>query len=303
MEAGRLGLAVRARSIQWLVPQPRMRERTAIPDAIEEHRDARWRRDVTCQVETVSQAERFVEQVGFAACMTDSRRPGPSLYVAVCGRRDVVMPRNVQKDPEASQTWHLKDEILRRGHVYYAKLSRGKTMFLAPRMVPYFQAIWGVRRSDEPRRFSTNARAVLRVLRREWEMATSDLRDAAGIPDRAALTSAIDELQAAMLVVPSDVLYRPKFTYIWTLGVGRFPDQLRRRVPRDVALREIARAFLAGAGLTVRGELARVTGLSRTEAGRGNRALVAEGYATMPGTGVYQLVAPASDASAAPERD
>ena len=272
------------------MPEPRTRVRNLIPDEIEEYRDARWRRDVTCQVETVSQAERFVEQVGFAACMTDSRRPGPSLYVAVCGRRDAVMPRNVQKDPESSQTWHLKDEILRRGHVYYAKLARGKTMFLAPRMVPYFQAIWGVRRSDEPRRFSTNARAVLRVLRREWEMATSDLRTAARIGDRAAVTSAIDELQAAMLVIPSEVLYRPKFTYIWTLGVGRFPDQLRRRVSKEVALREIARAFLSSAGLTVRGELARVTGLSRAEAGRGNRALVAEGFATMIETGVYRLV-------------
>jgi hypothetical protein len=28
--------------------------------------------------------------------LTDSRRPGPSLYVAVCGRRDAHMPRNVQ---------------------------------------------------------------------------------------------------------------------------------------------------------------------------------------------------------------
>ena len=37
-------------------------------------------------------------------------------------------------------------------------------------------------------------------------------------------------------------------------------------------------------------ELARVTGLSRPEAGRGNRALVAEGYAHMLSNGVYQLV-------------
>ena len=35
-----------------------------------------------------------------------------------------------------------------------------------------------------------------------------------------------------MIVVPSEVLYQPKFTYIWTLGVGRFPTQLRRRVNR-----------------------------------------------------------------------
>jgi hypothetical protein len=101
----------------------------------------------------------------------------------------------------------------------------------------------------------------------------------------------VDELQAAMIVVPSEVFYQPKFTYIWTLGVGRFPQALLRRVSRETALREIARCFLAGAGMTIPGEMARVTGLSRPEAGRGNRALVAEGYASMPVPGVYQLVA------------
>src|SRR4051812_14799816 len=221
--------------------------------------------------------------------MTDARRPGPSLYVAVCGRRDAVMPRNVQKDPEASLTWVLKDELVRRGRVYYAKLSRGKTMFLAPRMIPYFHAVWGVRRTEEKRRLSRHARSILRVLRGEWEMGTADLRDESGVKDRKAFTRALDELQAAMIVVPSEVYYQPKFTYIWSLGVGRFAEHLARRVSRNTALREVARCFLAGAGLTVRGELARVAGLSRPAAGRGNRALVAEGYATSAETGVYQL--------------
>ena len=81
-------------------------------------------------------------------------------------------------------------------------------------------------------RLSRNARAVLKVLRKEWEMATSDLRNESGVTDRAAFTRAIDELQAAMIVVPSEVVYLPKFTYLWTLGVGRFPDALRRRVNR-----------------------------------------------------------------------
>jgi hypothetical protein len=92
-----------------------------------------------------------------------------------------------------------------------------------------------------------------------------------------------------MLVVPSQVLYAPRFTYIWSLSIGRFPDELRRRVAREAALREIARCFLAGAAATYPGELARVTGLSRPEAGRGNRALVAEGYATTPSRGRYEL--------------
>lgn len=266
-----------------------MRSRPQVLSEFEEFRDARWCREGTRQIETAFDAERFIEQVGFAACLTDCRRPGPSLYVAVCGRRDAVMPRNVQKDPEASLTWLLKDEIVRRGKVYYAKLARGKTMFIAPRMIPYFHAVWGVRRADEKRRLSRDAQAILRVLRREWEMSTSDLREESGVNDRKAFTRGVDELQAAMIVVPSEVYYQPKFTYIWTLAVGRFPDALRRRVSRDAGVRAIARCFLAGAGMTIPGELARVTGLSRPEAGRGNRALVAEGYATMPASGVYHL--------------
>lgn len=265
--------------------------RIQISAEAEESRDTRWQRESTRQVETPFDAERFIERVGFAACMTDARRPGPSLYVAVCGRRDAVMPRNVQKDPEASHTWHLKDELVRRGKVYYGKLAGARAMFIAPRMIPYFHALWGLRRAEESRRLGRPARAILRVLRHEWEMATSDLRDDAGIKDRKTFTRALDELQAAMLVLPSEVYYQPKFTYIWTLAVGRFPDQLRKRMPRTVALREIARCFLSSAGMTVPGELARVTGLSRPDAGLGNHALVAEGFATSPARGVYVLSA------------
>jgi hypothetical protein len=266
--------------------------RIELPADIEDFRDERWQREGTRQVETAFDAERFVDRVGFAACLTDSRRPGPSLYVAVCGRRDAVMPRNVQKDPEASQTWLLKDEVIRRGKVYYGKLAGARTLFIAPRLVPSFHAIWGVRRADEARRLSRPAQAILGVLRREWEMATSDLRHDSGVKDRGRFTRALDELQAAMLVVPSAVYYQPKFTYVWALAVGRFPDDLRRRMSRDTALREVARGFLSSAGMTIPGELARVTGLSRSDAGLGNRALVAEGFATTPSRGVYVLRAP-----------
>jgi hypothetical protein len=264
-----------------------VRSRPSLDPEIEDYRDERWRREGARCIETAMEAERFIDQVGFASCLTDSRRPGPSLYVAVCGRRDAVMPRNVQKDPEASLTWVLKDEIVNRGKVYYAKLARGKATFIAPRMIPYFYAIWGIRRSEEQKRLSRPAQAILRVMRREWEMATADLKVDAGIKDRAIFNRAMDELQAAMIVVPSMVIYQPKFTYIWTLGVARFPDALLKRIKRDAALREIARCFIDSAGMTVPGELARVTGLSRPEAGLGNRALVAEGYATTPARGVY----------------
>jgi hypothetical protein len=267
-----------------------MRARPTIAAEFEEYRDERWCREGTRQIENAMAAERFIEQVGFAACLTDSRRPGPSLYTAVCGRRDAVLPRNVQKDPETSLTWELKDEIIERGKVYYAKLARGKTMFLAPRMIPYFRAVWCVPHAAEKRRLSKHARAILKVLRREWEMATLDLRQDSGVKDRAAFNKALDELQAAMIVIPSAAVYLPKFTYIWTLAADRFPDE-PAGPNREIGLREIARCFLSGAGMTIPGELARVTGLSRPDAGLGNRALVAEGYAKMLDRGMYRLSA------------
>lgn len=266
--------------------------RIQISPEAEDHRDIHWQREGTRQVETAFDAERFIERVGFSACLTDARRPGPSLYVAVCGRRDAIMPRNVQKDPEASETWLLKDDIVRRGRVYYGKLTGARTLFIAPRMIRHFHAIWGVRRSEERTRLSRPAQAILRALRREWEMATADLRADSKIADRASFLRGLDELQAAMLVVPSAVYYQPKFTYVWSLAVGRFPDELRRRTSRATAMKEIARCFLSSAAMTVPGELARVTGLSRVDAGLGNRALVAEGYATTPSRGVYVLARP-----------
>ena len=127
-----------------------------------------------------------------------------------------------------------------------------------------------MRRADEKRRLSRHAQAILKVLRKEWEMATSDLREESGVKDRAAFTEALDELQAAMIVVPSAAVYVPNSPTSGSSAVGRFPDALVRRVKRDTAVKEIARCFLAGAGMTIPGELARVTGLSRPEAGRGN---------------------------------
>ncbi len=266
---------------------PAMTSRAALPAPFDEHRDYAWRREPTRQVTSASDAERFIEDVGFAACLSDSRRPGPSLYVAVCGRREATMPRNVQTDPEASRTWVLKDDLVRRGRVYYGKFRGGRTLFVAPRMVPWFHALWGVRRVDERTELSPDSLALLRVLRREWEMSTADLRDESGVHNRAAFGRALDELQARMLVIPSAVYYEPRFTYIYTLAVGRFPDVLRRRPRRSDALREVARCFLESAGMTTRGELARVLGLSRADAGIGNQALVAEGFATRLAPGVY----------------
>src|SRR6185437_14079806 len=231
----------------------------------------------------------FIKDVGFCEALTDSRRPGPSLYVAVCGRRDAHMPRNSHKDPESSLAWTIKDDVMRRGRCFYGKLLRGRSTFIAPRLLPFFNALWGMPRKLEKKMLSADAQVILKIMRREWEMASRDLREESGIRERTRFDKAMTELQRSLKLIPTEVLYEPTFTYIWSIPEARFADQLNENVEREEALKEIARSYLVGAGMTLRGELARVTGLRSPEAGLGNWGLVDEGFADRLAPGVYRL--------------
>jgi hypothetical protein len=260
-----------------------------LPPEIEEYRDRKWRREDALKVDSAEEVESMVEDLGFCLGLTDVRTPLPSVYIAVCGRRDAHMPRNVQKDHEASRACVLKDEVVERGCVYYAKLVKNRSWFLAPRIIPVFNAIWGCSKKAEADELSPNARKVLKVLRKEWEMATADLRAACKFENKSDLTKAIDELQKKMKVVPQEVVYIPKFTYIWTVPEARFPKEMTIKMPRDEAVLELARAFLTLNGMTLLGDLSRAFGFYRWESGLANHRLVNEGFAERLATGVYKL--------------
>ena len=260
-----------------------------LPDEIEQYRDRKWRREDSLKIDSAIEAEAMIEDLGFSLGLTDARTDLPSIYIAVCGRRDAHMPRNVQKDHEASRAWVLKDEIMVRGNVYYAKLIKGKSWFLAPRMIPVFNAIWGCSKKGESGILSKNAQTVLKVLRKEWEMATADLREECGFKDKKDLSNAIDELQKRMKVVPQEALYVPKFTYIWTLAEARFPEQMQIKMKREDAVRELARTYLQACGMTLLGDLSGKFGFYRWESGKANHELVDEGFAERLATGVYKL--------------
>lgn len=260
-----------------------------LSEEIEQFRDEKWRREETRKIEKAAQVEVLVEDLGFCLGLTDSRTNLPSVYIAVCGRREAFAPRNVQKDIEMSLAWTLKDEVMRHGKVYYAKLVKGRSMFVAPRLVPFFNAIWGVSKAQEKEVLSADARKILKVLRKEWEMGTADLRQETKIESRAKLTKALDELQKRMKVVPQEVLYQPKFTYIWTLAEARFPNELAKKISRETAVKEIARAFLQMCGTTAVGELSKAFGFARWESGKANHALVKENFAERLAIGVYRI--------------
>lgn len=260
-----------------------------LPEDVEDYRDRKWRREEDAKVETVADAERLIEELGFCSALTDARKALPSLFIAVCGRRDAFTPRNVQKDYEMDLTWTLKDEVLRRGRVYYGKVTKGQTLFIAPRLIKYFNAVFGVAKSNEDKFFSLNARKTLAVLRKEYEQASADLREETGIKDRKEFNKALDELQNRLKVVPCEVLYQPTFTYIWTLAEIRFPQELKEKVSREEALKEICRAYLNSAGQATSKDLAKNLGITPLEANLGNLLLVEEGFAEQIESGVFRL--------------
>jgi hypothetical protein len=260
-----------------------------IPEEIEKYRDKKWRREEILKVDRVEQLEEMIEDIGFSLTLTDSRTSLPSVYVAVCGRRDVHAPKNVQKDQEMSRAWILKDEAMQRGKVYYSKLVKGRAMFVAPRLIPYFNAIHGVSKSLEKVTLTLDAQTILKTLQEEWESSTSDLKDETGIQDRKRLTKALEELQKALKVIPYEVLYKPKFTYLWTLTEARFMDELKIKVSVEDAIKELAKVFLEMCGMTFRGDLAKAIGVPGKKAGYANHQLVDEGFAERVEDGVYKL--------------
>lgn len=268
-----------------------MRPTLALPDEIERYRDRLWARDPELSITNGFAAERLIDRLGFCSALTDSRSPGPSLSIAVCGRRDAHTPRNIQKDLESSLAWTIKDELLRRGRVYYGKVRGNRAIFIARRLLPHFNTVWGISRKQEHKLLSSTALSILKTLREEWELSTKDLRLASGISDRANFSRALGELQRVFKIISCDVTYQPTFTYIWSLAEARFAQELGSKVDREVALKEIARGYLSGAGMTWRGELARVTGLSKPDAGIGNWALVDDEFAIRLAPGVYRLKA------------
>jgi hypothetical protein len=173
--------------------------------------------------------------------------------------------------------------------LFYGKLLRSHSTLIAPRLLPSFVSLFGIPRRTESKLLSEDAQKILKILRKEWEMATRDLRLESGISERGRFDKAMVQLQKTFKVIPTDVLYEPTFTYIWSIPEARFQDQMKRTVTKDEALKEIAQAYLSGAGMCLRGELARVTGLSQPDAGLGNWALVDDGFAERLWPGIYRL--------------
>ena len=139
-----------------------------LPEEVENFRDKKWRREETLKIETALQVEAMVEDLGFCLGLTDARTNLPSVYIAVCGRRDAYSPKNVQKDYEMSLAWTLKDNNDARKSLLLKALQRSFD-FCRAAFDSIFYAIWAFPESEE--KICQAAQPNFGVLRKngKWE--------------------------------------------------------------------------------------------------------------------------------------
>ena len=112
---------------------------TVAAEWVAAERDRRYRRRPDLRLKTIEDAERFIDDVGFAFLWPIKGIEAPSLFEAVAGRTRKV-PK-AHDDPDLSKSWHWKDQSLGGTRWYYARLLRRRATLIAPRLQATFYAL------------------------------------------------------------------------------------------------------------------------------------------------------------------
>ena len=252
-----------------------LQQRIPSLDDLEQLRDHTFRRLPALRVQGPVRAVRFINDVGMASLFATRGMNLPSLWVAVCGRRDPQFPHHSHHDPEVSLAWNLKDQLPAQGTVFYAKLIRGKPTFVAWDLFPDVYRLFGPHRDYVKQyrdgRLSPAAKTILDALHRKHPQETFELKLATNLArpsQRRVFDAAMAEVQQQLYVAMREARYDP-FTYVWDLVEARFPEAVaaaRTRRPRDAA-RRLAQRYLESVIYATRAQLVSVLGhRSRLEA-------------------------------------
>jgi len=224
---------------------------------IESLRDIRYHRTSELRATTEERALAFVDEVGFCFLFGDAGAEIPTLWGAVAGSRRPV-PSN-HFDADVGRAWNWKDSLPTRGAVYYGKLLRGKPTLVALALLPTFYALtpnYGdvedyVLQYEEGR-LGAEAKNVYEALLNEGALATSRLRQVAGLPgggeNSRRFERALTELQAEMKIVKVGIsdANRWGYAYVYDLFLRRFPNvpEAARRISEEEAMTTLLARYL-----------------------------------------------------------
>ncbi|MHB1319104.1 MAG: AlkZ-related protein, partial [Anaerolineae bacterium] len=177
---------------------------------VERWRDRRFRRTPERRVRDEAEARAFVDEVGLAFLFGERGVEIPTLWGAVSGSKRPV-PHD-HDDPDIGRVWNWKDTLPARKEIYYGKLLRGKPTLVSLALLPAVYALspnYGdpldyIEQYDAGL-LSVEARNVYEVLLNQGALATSSLRQAAGLagtgPVARRFDAALQELQVQLKIV------------------------------------------------------------------------------------------------------
>ncbi len=232
-----------------------------------------YRRTKARRVQTFSEAEQFVRDVGFCFFWPIQGVEMPNLFHAIAGRvRDVPMEHD---DPDISKCWGWKDQALGQKKWYYGKLLCKRATLIALEFSPVFYALSPNFGDDtdylheyEAGLLSRDAKNIYEALRQHGPLDTIRLRRESRLAAENAKTSferALVELQVSMRIIPVGVAEAGawRYAFVYDLVTQHFPqvaEQARQFTRSEARLRLVAR-LLDNVVAASRNELVRVFGV------------------------------------------
>jgi hypothetical protein len=226
-------------------------------EEIEDQRDRRYHRTPELRLRSEAEALAFINEVGFCFLFGDQGAEMPTLWAAVCGSRRAMPKENF--DEQVGTTWDWKDSLPTRGEVFYGKLLRGKPTLVALELLPHWYAlspnygdIEDYLEQYQEGRLTVEARNVYEALLKEGALATSRLRQVAGLAGSGAnarrFDRALAELQVQLKIVKVGVSDANQwgYAYVYDLFLRRFPavPGQARRISTDDAMATLLTRYL-----------------------------------------------------------
>jgi hypothetical protein len=222
-------------------------------------------------IETISQAAKYIDRVGFCLLFPIKGVRLPSLWAAVKGKPPKNFNLVAAWDSDTERLWEWKDQLPRRRLCWFGRFFRGKQSLLSLRFLPCFYRLAGSygstfahhpeRQSRDGRadeyeqlyregKITADARAVCERLHKHGPQAALELRYALGWvskPQNRRFQRALQELQRRLLIVHWGA--KPE-THAWEsvvyeLTLRAFPKAVRAatRLALEEARRRIAAQY------------------------------------------------------------
>jgi hypothetical protein len=239
-------------------------------DKIARQRDFKYHRTQERRLQSVEEAQAFVNEVGFCHFWPIKGAELPNLFHAIAGRvRPVPMEHD---DADISKCWGWKDDSLDKKRWYYGKLLRRRATLVSLDVLPHFYALsenFGslddYLAEYEDGRMTAEAKAIYEAILENGPLDTVRLRREARMSAESAKSRfdrALVELQVGLKVLPIGVARTGAWNYAFTYELFQrwFPEvpEQARAIKRSEARRVLVSRYIDNVVATDRKMIAKV---------------------------------------------